>query len=211
MGLYTTAEAAQYLGLAYSTLQGWVHPGAGRAPLVTSLARKGYEASIPFIGLAEAFVLQAARRAGVPRTRIRPGVEAVQAELGLEHALASRLLYTDGAELLVRFAVEDVDLEVARTRQRLLTETVRHQLRLITYAGDGYAARLQLPGYGPAEVIVDPAVAFGYPVVKGNGARVKDILERFWAGEGLRAIAYDFDLDEEAVEALLRAQTRPTG
>ncbi len=209
--LYTIAEVAQYVGLPYSTLQSWISPSGAREALVTSLARKGYEASIPFIGLTEAFVLQAARAAGVPRHRIRPGVEAVKEELGLEHALASRLLYTDGAELLVRYAAEDDDLEVARTRQRQLSETVKHQLHLITYAGDGYAARLQLPGYGPAEVVVDPAVAFGYPVVKGKGTRVKDVLERFWAGESLRAIAYDFDLNEEAVEALLRAQTRPTG
>ena len=209
--LYTIAEAAQYVGLPYSTLQSWINPGADREPLVTSLARKGYEASIPFIGLAEAFVLQAARGAGVPRNRIRPGVEAVKRELGLEHALASRLLYTDGAELLVRYAADDPNLEVARTRQRQLTKTVRHQLQLLTYAGDGYAARLYLPGYGPANVVVDPTVAFGYPVVEGKGTRVKDVLERFWAGESLRTIAYDFDLSEEAVEALLRAQTRPTG
>ena len=208
--LYTIAEAAQYVGLPYSTFQSWVSPGGEKAPLITSLDRKGYEASIPFIGLAEAYVLQAARRAGVPRHRIRPGVEAVKAELGLEHALASRALYTDGAELLVQYAAEDEDLEVSRTRQRQLTRTVKHQLQLITYAVDGYAARLELPGYGPAEVVVDPDVAFGYPVVKGKGARVKDVLERFWAGEGIRAIAYDFDLNAEAVEALVRAQTRPT-
>lgn len=173
------------------------------------MPRKGYEAGIPFIGFAEAFVLQAARRAGVPRNRIRPGVEAVKAELGLQHALASRLLYTDRAELLIRTAAEDEDLEVARTRQRQLTRTVMDQLQLITYAGDGYVARLQLPSYGPAEVIVDPAVGFGYPVIKGAGARVKDVLDRFWAGEGLRTIADDFDLSEDAVEAIVRAQTKP--
>jgi len=210
VALYSVSEVAQYVGLPYSTLQGWVNPGAEREPLVTSVPRKGYEASMPFIGLAEAFVLQAARQAGVPRTRIRPGVEAVRRELGLAHALASKLLYTDGTELLVKYAVDDGDLEVARTRQRQLTETVKHQLQLITYAGDGYVARLELAGYGPAQVIVDPGVAFGYPVVKGAGARVKDVLDRFWAGEGLRAIAHDFDLTEDAVEAIVRAQTRPT-
>ena len=135
----------------------------------------------------------------------------MKGELGLEHALASKLLYTDGAELLVKYAAEDHDLEVARTRQRQLTQTVKHQLRLITYGGDGYVSRLELPGYGPAHVIVDPAVAFGYPVVKGTGARVKDVLDRFWAGEGLREIAFDFDLNEDAVEAIVRAQTRPAG
>jgi uncharacterized protein (DUF433 family) len=208
--IYTIAEAAQYVAVPHSTLQSWVNPPHGRPPLVTSLEHRGYGASIPFIGLAEAFVLQAVRRAGVPRHRIRPGVEAVKAELGLAHALASKLLYTDGAELLVHYVSTDDGLEVARTRQRQLTETVKHQLQLITYADDGYAERLRLPAFGTAEVIVDPEVAFGYPVVVGSGTRVKDVLERFWAGEGVHAIAYDFELDEEAVEALLRAQTRPS-
>jgi uncharacterized protein (DUF433 family) len=211
VGLYTTSEAARYLGLPKSTLQSWINRKHGESPLVTTVARSGYEAGIPFIGFAEAFVLQTARRAGVPRHRIRPGVEAVKAELGLRHALASRLLYTDGAELLVKYAADDVDLEVARTHQRQLTRTVKDQLQLITYAGDGYAERLQLPSYGPAEVVVDPAVGFGYPVIKGAGARVKDVLDRFWAGEALRMIAYDFDLSDEAVEAIVRAQTKPPG
>jgi hypothetical protein len=37
----------------------------------------------------------------------------------------------------------------------------------------------------------DPAVAFGYPVIEGAGACVKDVLDRFWAGEALRVIADD--------------------
>jgi uncharacterized protein (DUF433 family) len=98
---------------------------------------------------------------------------------------------------------------VARTHQRQLTGTVRNQLQLITYARDGYAERLQLPSYGPVKVVVDPAVAFGYPVIKGAGARVKYVLDRFWAGEALRVIAYDFGLIDEAVEAIVRAQTKP--
>jgi uncharacterized protein (DUF433 family) len=52
-------------------------------------------------------------------------------------------------------------------------------------------------------------VGFGHPVIKGAGARVKDMLDRFWAGERLRTIAYDFDLSEDAVEAIVRGQTRP--
>ena len=209
VGLYTTSEAARYLGLPVSTLQAWTSHRHNKEPLVTTVARKGHEAGIPFIGFAEAFVLQTARRVGVPRQRIRPGVEAVRSELGLQHALASSLLYTDGAELLVRYAAEDNDLEVARTRQRQLTATVKDQLKLITYADDGYATRLELPSYGPAQVVVDPQVGFGYPLVKRVGARVKDVLDRFWAGEALRMIAFDFDLSDEEVEAIVRAQTKP--
>jgi uncharacterized protein (DUF433 family) len=46
-------------------------------------------------------------------------------------------------------------------------------------------------------------------VIKGAGARVKDLLDRFWAGESLRTIAYDFDLSDGAAEAIVRAQTKP--
>ena len=35
------------------------------------------------------------------------------------------------------------------------------------------------------------------------------MLDRFWAGEALRTIAYDFDLSDEEVEAIVRAQTKP--
>jgi uncharacterized protein (DUF433 family) len=208
--LYTVHEAARYLGMPYETLRGWARPSQGRSPLVTAFEASGRRATIPFIGLAEAFVLQAARRAGVPNHRIRPGVEAVQTELGVQHALASRRLYTDGAELLIQRAAEETDLEVARTRQQQLSATVRSQLQLITYGGDGFAARLTLPAYQETEVVVDPAVAFGYPVVTKSGVRVKDVLDRFWAGDGVDAIAYDFDLPRSQVEDLLRAETRPS-
>lgn len=175
---------------------------------MSSLPHTGYDASIPFIGFAEAFVLQAVRRAGVPRTRIRPGVEAVKTELGLEHALASELLYTDGAELLVKYASAD-EMEVARTKQRQLTATVLDQLQLVTYGRDGYASQIRLPGFGTTEVVIDPAVAFGAPLVVKAGARVQDLLDRFWAGEGVSAIAADFEIGADSVETVIRAQTRP--
>lgn len=59
---------------------------------------------MPFVGLAEGVVLAAIRRQGVLLRRIRPSIDALRAELGIEHALASRKLYTDGAELLYDYA-----------------------------------------------------------------------------------------------------------
>jgi hypothetical protein len=62
---------------------------------------------MPFIGLAEAYALAAFRKAGVPMQRIRPSVDVLARELGLEHALASRRLYTDGAEVLYDCAQQE--------------------------------------------------------------------------------------------------------
>ena len=58
---------------------------------------------IPFVGLAESMVLAAVRRSGVPMQRIPPALDAPEQEIGVEHALASRRLYSDGAELLFAY------------------------------------------------------------------------------------------------------------
>jgi hypothetical protein len=48
--------------------------------------------TIPFVGLAEGMVLAAFRETGLPLQRIRPALERLEPEMGLEHALASEHL-----------------------------------------------------------------------------------------------------------------------
>ena len=109
--LYTVAEAARALDVNPTTLATWAkgytrhppgRPAVVGAPILTAFSDHAPGSpSIPFIGLAEGMVLTAVRAAGVPLQRVRPALGAVAQRLGLEHALASRRLMTDGAELLV--------------------------------------------------------------------------------------------------------------
>jgi hypothetical protein len=94
--LFTLRESAAYLHTPVSTLHAWAQPTDGE-PLVTVFPRAGRRATVPFVGFAEAFVLGALRGAGVPMQRIRPAVAKLSDEIGLEHALASQCVYTDGA------------------------------------------------------------------------------------------------------------------
>ena len=112
--LYGIGEAAGYLSVPPSTLTtrayGYERRRAGGAQIPSGLSRllRRYgrnarnDPAVPFIGLAEAYALAAFRSAGVPMQRVRPAVDALARELGPEHALASRRLCTDGAEVLVR-------------------------------------------------------------------------------------------------------------
>ncbi len=97
--LFTLHECARYLHTPLSTLHSWAKP-RGEVPLITTLPGAGRQATIPFVGFAEAFVLGALRKAGVPMQRIRPAVKQLNDEIGLDHALASERVYTDGAELI---------------------------------------------------------------------------------------------------------------
>ncbi len=210
--IFTLTEAAAYLGLPKSTLHSWARPRDGM-PIITCLPAHRRRATVPFIGFAESYVLAAFRRAGVPMQRIRPAVDVLGRGIGVEHALASKRLYTDGAEVLYDYASAEGDeelggLTVVRTGQRQFAELVRDYLKRITYGSDGWATQVRLPIYAHAEVIVNPRRAFGLPLLVNGGARVEDLVDRFVAGDALSAIADDFGVPEAEVEDVIRVATR---
>lgn len=203
--LYTRAEAAHFLGIPEASLGRWVKESS----LVTAIPTVHGYATIPFVGLAEAYTLQALRRRGLPLQRIRPALDRLQTEIGIEHALASERLYTDGAEVLFRYRAESGDdsvddLVVVRKQQPVFVEAISDYLHKIEYAG-GYAQRFPLPGFDGAHVFVDPERSFGQPVFRNGGARVGDVLDLFRAGESLNVVAEEFGLPSTELEAVVRA------
>ena len=166
--------------------------------------------------MAEALVLAAVRRSGVPLQRVRPALAHLQREIGLDHALASRRLFTDGAEVLFDYGEagavrtrEDVkQLVVVRSGQRVFSDAVQDYLRRIEYADDGYARLIRVPGYRRAEVVADPERAFGAPIFERGGARVDDVLQRFWAGDSLDDLTREFGVPADQLEDVLRVASR---
>lgn len=225
--LYTIADAARIVGVPASTLaswaQGYVRRFPNRAdvagsPIITHLQSHGQrQPTIPFVGLAEALVLAAVRKSGVPMQRIRPALRQLQTDIGLDHALASRKLYTDGAELLFDYGEHHSDSEearlvrnlvVVRNGQRVFVEVIEAYLSRIQYAPDGYAALIRVPAYEHAEVVADPTRAFGSPIFERGGVRVDDVLERFWAGEPLDELSGEFGVPVDQLEDVLRVASR---
>jgi uncharacterized protein (DUF433 family) len=223
--LYTVAEASRYLGVSDSTFRAWANGYTRRSPgrsnvhgdaIVTTIGGlpKG-AVSIPFVGLAEGMVLAGIRKSGVPLQRIRPALDRLRDEFGLEHVLASKQLYTDGAEVLYDFGQHDaadgdavMRLVVVRNGQHMFTEVVEQYLKRIEFATDGYAKVIRLPSYPRAEVVVNPQRGFGQPTFERGGARVEDALGMFWAGESLATVAEEYGVPEEQLEDALRVASR---
>jgi len=216
--LYTTAEAARFLGVPTSTFSTWAKgyvrrpPGRSEvrgAPIVSSVEAPRNYPTIPFMGLAEAMVLAAFRKAGVSLQHIRNAVTILDDEIGIEHALASRRLYSGGAVILFDYAdaADDAELagltEVVR-RQRVFAPVVREYLKRIDYASDGWAARLISPATPRPIVVADPRRAFGQPIFISSASRVEDVVDRWKAGDPLTEVAEDFGVPTEDVEDILR-------
>lgn len=222
--LYTVAEAARALGVPATTLSTWAfgHQRFGpdgrshRSDPILTAMRGGRGPSVPFIGLAEGMVLAAIRREGVPLQRVRPALEVLKRDIGIEHALASKRLYTDGAEILFDHASELPadeaeavrDLVVVRSGQRVFSEVIKEYLSRIEWGRDGYATVIKLPAYGQASVVADPTRAFGQPIFERGGVRVSDLLDRFWSGDDIRTLSLEFGVPEPEIEDVLRAASR---
>jgi uncharacterized protein (DUF433 family) len=210
--LYSVSEAARYLGVSRSTFSTWadgyVRGRAGRLvvgePVITALPPgPPGQPRVPFIGVAEGYVLQAFRRAHVPLQRIRPALARLNEEFGLAHVLASQRLYTDGAEVLWDYAEGEGDtpearsarqLVVVRNGQRVFSEIVEDYLQQVSFADDGYAQRIRLRRYGHADVILDPRFGFGHPTFVHGRARVDTVFGAIRAGESIDAVARDYGI-----------------
>lgn len=217
--LYTFAEAARFLGVPTSTFgtwaKGYVRRPPGRppvhgAPILTSMDAPRNFPSIPFIGLAEGMVLAALRRGGVSLQHIRKAVSILDDEIGIEHALASQRVFTDGAVILFDYADAEQDDELAGltevvSRQRVFAPVVREYLQRIEYGKDGWAEQLVSPTTRDRIVVVDPTRAFGQPIFVHGAAPVESVVSRWKAGEPLEDVARDFGVPPADVEDYLRA------
>ncbi len=217
--LYTIAEAARFLGVPAATLATWArgyerHP-RGRSPtkqpaIITSISAGRGQPSIPFAGLAEAMVLAAFRRSGVSLQHIRRAVTRLEREIGIDHALASKRLYTDGAAILYEYADKVDDREIGDlieivSGQRVFTGVVRDYITRIGYDTAGWAVRLTLPLTKRHIVTVDPAISFGQPVFGAANVRFEDVIDRWKAGEALGDIANDYEIPFADLEDAIRA------
>jgi uncharacterized protein (DUF433 family) len=221
-GLFTLAEAAGWLDVPRTTFRSWAlgyekrradGPAAGARPIVLTVPSRRGEPGIPFLGMAEGLVLNAFRRAGVPLQRIRPALERLDQEMGLEHALASDRLFTDGVEVLFDYGARlrpasIRELVTVRSGQRVFAPVVREYLRRITYADDHWASQVELPGYQHARVVVSLDVARGRPVLQPARVRVEDVVDRWIAGDSITELARGFGLETREVEDVVRAATR---
>jgi uncharacterized protein (DUF433 family) len=221
--IYHKAEAAHIIEVPPTTFRNWLVGYAFKrldgsqvvsAPIVTTLEPvRRHGVSVPFVGLAEAYIVSAFTKAGLPMQRIRPAVLWLQDHIGLAQALASERLQTDGAEVLWDFGRQSPDpadqdtvegLVVVRSGQQVFRPVVRDYLTRVTYE-NGWTRTIQLPQYGRVDVVVDPWLNGGQPTVAERGIRVTDIVGRLKAGEPAEDVSYDYDLTVREVEAIRRA------
>lgn len=203
--LLTPRDAARHLQIPPATMYYWLHEEANGTPLVHRVTpeKRGWP-SMPFVAVVEAYVLRSLRDLGLKKAVIRDAAAAVRAEFNTPYALASKRIATDGVDIFVRYA--DEDLARVGDNQRPVREFIADYLRYISWdAADGFSDRLRLRQYPTvAPVIIDPRFGWGAPVVEATKVPVDAVVDLWLAGEPLEAVADEYDMTREQVEAICR-------
>jgi uncharacterized protein (DUF433 family) len=218
--LYTVTGAARLIGMPSSTLANWTRgyehrfpnrPTVVKGPVITALDPPFVGGpSIPFIGLVEAMVVQAFRRTDLSLQRIRQALAVLGDQGELHHALASRKLYTDGAEILYDYA-RDVDdgqlqlLTVVRSGQQVFHDIVEAYLERIHFDHDPWATEIVVPVTERQILRIRPDVASGDALFMRSGAPLSAVTSRFRAGEAIESIADDYEIPVEDIREALGA------
>jgi uncharacterized protein (DUF433 family) len=219
--LYTMAEAARILGMSRSTAHGWFagykkHGGRGRQNAAVATQWGEFGLSVSFDGIAEVYVLTRLREAGVPMQKIRPAVEQLKAEMGIDRALLSDKLKTDGAVVLYEYLYEDIDesdpdaasdtvlLEVT-SKQAVFKDAIAQYLSTISYAATGDRINAITLAQYNGQVSINPRVNAGQPTLTQYGVKILDITGRYEIGEPLADVADDFEIPLAVAQVLVDA------
>ncbi|MBA9003648.1 MULTISPECIES: DUF433 domain-containing protein [Thermomonospora] len=205
-GLLNMSDAARYLGIPPETLRRWARGDESGGPILHALPPADRQATVTFISLAEAYVLEALRDAGVNPRKIRPALKRLQKEFSMEYVLVARELATDGIDVLWDFARtrEGEGLIEARTGQRVMREIVEDYLQYLHWGADEFPQMMELRRFHPSKVVVDPHRSFGQPFFAGSRTRVADVAALLKAGEDPEVIVDELGVSPEDVRSAAR-------
>lgn len=218
---YTSFEASHYLRVPENTIRNWafgysypMHTGkrARTRPLIETADPT--QRLFSFINLLELHVISALRRDhNVEMRKIRRAIAYLQEALKSAHPLIDEEMETDGTDIFVSKygslinASRDGQLAMKALLQAHLKRIERDErgvaIRLFPFTRKRDAATVT---DAPRLIAIDPAVAFGRPVIVGSRVPTSEIAERFQAGESPSELAEDFGRTQEEICEAIRCE-----
>jgi uncharacterized protein (DUF433 family) len=218
MPAYGIPEAAGYLRLPVSTLRAWLLGQRYRVgdqpkffkPVIDIADRK--ERQLSFINLVEAFVLAGIRREHeIPLPKVRKAVDYLRRTFNTTRPLAHEQFETDGIDLFV----EKMGSLIGATQegQIQMRDIIRDRLKRVHRDPKGVPEKIVLfparrEKTESADVVIDPRLSFGRPVLDRFGVRTAILAERFDAGDDIDVLAREYSAPPEAIQNAIRCERR---
>jgi uncharacterized protein (DUF433 family) len=222
--VYSIPEAAGYLRIPISTLDSWA-VGRRKAnsqdyyPPVLSFVDQNTRL-LSFYDLVEAHILRAAIDERVPLKQLKRGLEYLREKHPSDNRpLLTYDFLTEGKYLLVggmlgskkkdKEALVNASmhgqLEIpALLEIKVILGGIDESLELVGRDKNSKFPNILFPKDGRRVVSITPGVVSGRPAVEGTRIPTRIIAQRFHAGEDAKALAKDYRLSKEKIEAAIQ-------
>jgi len=227
--LYGLAETSRYLKINIRTLSSWVR---GRTYKLDDGTEKWWSPVIilpdsekpllSFYNLVEVHVLCGIRRIyNIQFRKVRNTLEYLEEQSKDDkHPLATQDFWTDKFDLFVKSSIGNY-ICASLHGQQVIKEVVAQYLYRIDRDLDSFPFRLypfsneimfkindskHSPRdleIQPKNIVIDPLISFGRPTLAGTGVPTNVIAGRFRAGENVKALAKDYDIEETQIQEAL--------
>ena len=195
--LYSQREAAFVVGVSPSVLRRWLGP-TGEGPLIRVADPESRRLS--FNNVIEAYVLRSLQtRHGVSSRAVRRAVVFAEGKLGVERLLLRKELRWSGD--LFWDQLSDL-VNLSESGQLAMRQVVESYLNRVDWDAADLPARLFPRVVSAPEarnVVVDPRLGFGQPVVAGVGVGTSVVARRIDAGETVEDVARDYGVGVAAI------------
>jgi len=202
IGAYTAGEASRLTGISAPRLRRWLtgyhyqldERSAEQPPLWAPQHNVGDALTLGFRDLIEARFVNAFVNAGLSLFSIRQLLSHARDVVGDAHPLSTKQFQTDGRTLFLEVWKDDeaglIDL---KNGQRAFHSVIKPSFKDLEFEHDA-VSKWYIAGIG-RPIVVDPAVAFGQPTLKGTGIPTVRLAEAVKAEGGDEAlVARQFDV-----------------
>lgn len=214
-GIYSFARAAEIVGVSPQSLRQWTlgrrsrRESVSARPLVRlDIPELEGERVLSFLNLVEVKLLSEFRRLDLPLQYIRQVVDVLEQSYDMTHPLACRRLQTDGRSIFAEIdeSGQFACIEIAGRKPNhvVFEDVIRPLFKEIDFAGSLGLARRWYPLGRGGGIVVDPAVAFGEPVLQTSGIPTRALARQVSvAGDSVDAVALWYEVPKDAVQTAL--------
>jgi uncharacterized protein (DUF433 family) len=140
--------------------------------------------------------------AGLSLQKIRRAVEELQKVLDTRYPFSRETIVTDGVKLFRRTIVDGKPLlyELSRSRNYAMAEVILTNLNRGVVFKHDIAVRWHPDPVGARSVIVDPAIAFGQPVIEGTRIPAIVLYRAFKVEQSIERVGDWYQIDPSLVQ-----------
>lgn len=209
--VYGMMDAAHYLRVPYQTLRYWTRGRDSVKPIVNLASQDPPRLS--FNNLLECHMISSLKaKYDLRLPKMRSDLRELARWRPSQHPLIDQKFETDRINLFIADTANSL-LNLSDPTQRVFRQTVEAYLDRVEVDPRGlfrfFPFVEKIDRYEPKVIMINPAVAFGRPVIAGTAIPTAVIASRFHARDSVSDLAREYGRSENEIEEAIRWESRP--